>query len=73
MWVLRVANGIIKTITFYSNEIVKKLYPKRTKRRRDLWTVMGVAFRRLENGIFLLELKNGGTQKMEAFIYLQRY
>ena len=62
MWVLRVANGIIKTITFYSNEIVKKLYPKRTKRRRDLWTVMGVAFRRLENGIFLLELKNGGRQ-----------
>ncbi len=44
-WLYRISEGIKKIISFFSNEIMKILYPKRQKRRRDLWTVMGVSFR----------------------------
>ena len=43
-WLYRISDGIKETISFFSNELIVILYPKRNKRRRDLWTVMGVRF-----------------------------
>ena len=43
-WLYRISDGIKEIISFFSNELIVKLYPKRNKRRRDLWTVMGVRF-----------------------------
>lgn len=44
-WLYRISEGIKETIQFFSKNIMEILYPKRQKRRRDLWTVMGVPFR----------------------------
>lgn len=44
-WLYRISDGIKEIINFFSTSIMKILYPKRQKRRRDLWTVMGVPFR----------------------------
>lgn len=52
-------------ISFFSNEIIKIIYPKRTKRRRDLWTVCEIAFSLLYNQKISLELKNGETQRVK--------
>ena len=43
-WLYRISDGIKEIISFFSNELITKLYPKRSKRRRDLWTVMGIRF-----------------------------
>ena len=43
-WLYRISDGIKEIISFFSNELIVELYPKRNKRRRDLWTVMGVRF-----------------------------
>lgn len=43
-WLYRISDGIKEIISFFSNELIVKLYPKRNKRRRDLWTVMGVRY-----------------------------
>ena len=44
-WLYRISDGIKEVISFFSSAIMKILYPKPQKRRRDLWTVFGVAFR----------------------------
>ncbi len=44
-WLYRISDGIKEIISFFSNEILKIMYPKPVKRRRDLFTVCGVAFR----------------------------
>ena len=44
-WLYRVSEGIKAVMSFLSMELMKLLYPKRQPRRRDLWTVCGVAFR----------------------------
>lgn len=44
-WLYRISDGIKEIISFFSNEIIEIIYPKRRKRRRDLWTVCGVPFR----------------------------
>ena len=43
-WLYRISNGIKKIISFFSAELLSLLYPPRNKRRRDLWTVMGVRY-----------------------------
>ena len=43
-WLYRISDGIKEIISFFSNELIVKLYLKRNKRRRDLWTVMGVRY-----------------------------
>ena len=43
-WLYRISDGIKEIISFFSNELIVKIYPKRNKRRRDLWTVMGVRY-----------------------------
>ena len=43
-WLYRISNGIKELISFFSAELLSKLYPPRNKRRRDLWTVMGVRY-----------------------------
>ena len=43
-WLYRISDGIKKVISFFSDAIMKILYPKPQKRRRDLWTVMGVRY-----------------------------
>ena len=43
-WLYRISDGIKEIISFFSNELIVELYPKRNKRRRDLWTVMGVRY-----------------------------
>ena len=43
-WLYRISDGIKEIISFFSNELIVKLYPERNKRRRDLWTVMGVRY-----------------------------
>lgn len=40
-----ISDGIKEIINFFSKSIMEILYPKPQKRRRDLWTVMGVPFR----------------------------
>lgn len=45
MWLYRLADGIKKIINIMSKELIEKLYPKRTPRRRNLFTVMHVPFR----------------------------
>ena len=44
-WLYRVSEGIKEIMSFLSIELMKIIYPKRQPRRRDLWTVCGVAFR----------------------------
>lgn len=44
-WLYRISDGIKAVISFFSTELIKIIYPRRQKRRRDLFTVMGVAFR----------------------------
>lgn len=44
-WLYRISDGIKEVISFFSDELIKLIYPKPRKRRRDLFTVMGVAFR----------------------------
>lgn len=44
-WLYRVSEGIKEIMSFLSRELMELLYPKRQPRRRDLWTVCGVAFR----------------------------
>ena len=44
-WLYRVSEGIKEIMSFLSMELMEILYPKRQPRRRDLWTVCGVAFR----------------------------
>ena len=44
-WLYRVSEGIKEIMSFLSIELMKILYPKRHPRRRDLWTVCGIAFR----------------------------
>ena len=44
-WLYRISEGIREIMSFLSMELMKLLYPKRQPRRRDLWTVCGVAFR----------------------------
>lgn len=43
-WLYRISEGIKIIIDYYSKEILKLLYPKRLKRRRDLFTVCGIRF-----------------------------
>lgn len=43
-WLYRISDGIKKVISFFSDAVMKILYPKPQKRRRDLWTVMGVRY-----------------------------
>lgn len=43
-WLYRISDGIKKVMNFVSMEIMKILYPARQKRRRDLWTCMGVRY-----------------------------
>lgn len=43
-WLYRISDGIKKVMNFISMEIMKILYPVRQKRRRDLWTCMGVRY-----------------------------
>ena len=43
-WLYRISDGIKEIISFFSAELLSKLYPPRNKRRRDLWTVMGVRY-----------------------------
>lgn len=43
-WLYRINDGIKEVISFFSDVIMKILYPKPQKRRRDLWTVMGVRY-----------------------------
>lgn len=45
MWLYRLSDGIKKIMTIMTNEIMLKLYPKRTPRTRNLFTVMKVRFR----------------------------
>lgn len=44
-WLYRISDGIKEVISFFSDELIKLIYPKLSKRRRDLFTVMGLAFR----------------------------
>ena len=44
-WLYRISDGIKEVISFFSDELIKLIYPKPRKRRRDLFTVMGVGFR----------------------------
>lgn len=44
-WLYRVSEGIKEIMSFLSMELMKIIYPKRQPRRRDLWTVCGIAFR----------------------------
>lgn len=44
-WLYRISEGIKAVMSFLSMELMKILYPKRQPRRRDLWTVCGIAFR----------------------------
>lgn len=43
-WLYRISDGIKEIISFFSAELLSILYPSRNKRRRDLWTVMGVRY-----------------------------
>ena len=43
-WLYRISDGIKTVISFFSDAIMKILYPKPQKRIRDLWTVMGVRY-----------------------------
>ena len=43
-WLYRISDGIKEIISFFSAELLSILYPPRNKRRRDLWTVMGVRY-----------------------------
>jgi len=43
-WLYRISDGIKEIISFFSTELLSILYPSRNKRRRDLWTVMGVRY-----------------------------
>jgi hypothetical protein len=43
-WLYRISDGIKGVISFFSKDLISIIYPKRNKRRRDLWTVMGVRF-----------------------------
>lgn len=44
-WLYRISEGIKEIMNFLSGELMKILYPKKQPRRRDLWTVCGIAFR----------------------------
>ena len=44
-WLYRISEGIREIMSFLSMELMKIIYPKRQPRRRDLWTVCGIAFR----------------------------
>ena len=44
-WLYRISEGIKAVMSFLSMELMKILYPKRQPRRRDFWTVCGVAFK----------------------------
>ena len=51
-WLYRISSGIVKTCDFLTVKIYDILYPKRCKRRRDLFTVMGVRFNPTQNTVF---------------------
>ena len=40
----KLSDGIKEVISFFSDVIMKILYPKPQKRRCDLWTVLGVRY-----------------------------
>ncbi len=51
-WLYRISDGIATISSFLTTKIYDILYPKRYKRRRDLFTVMGVRFNPFGNEAF---------------------
>lgn len=48
-WLYRIADGLAKSISFFVTDLMKLLYPPRTPRRYDLFTVSGIRYNPWKN------------------------